>query len=119
MNKIEKYSRMLVGLDLTEMDQHIVSYTSMIAKVFKINAVYFLHVTSSLELPQEIADKYGDIMAPIDEALEKEMEETVQKYFIKIPDCNVEVEAHAGDVTEEVLKWIKVKSGFDRTWKKK
>lgn len=109
MNKIEKYSRMLVGLDLSEMDRHAVSYASMIAKVLEINAVYFLHVTSSLELPQEIADKYGDVMAPVDETLEKEMEETVEKYFTKPPHCSVEVEANAGDVTEEVLKWAKVK----------
>lgn len=109
MNKIEKYSRMLVGLDLTEMDQHVVRYACMVARTFKINAVYFLHVTSTLELPDEIAEKYGDVMAPVDETLEKEMEETMEKCFTKIPDCDIEVEAHAGDVTEEVIKWAKVK----------
>jgi len=109
MDKLDKYSRMLVGLDLTEMDQHVVRYACMIARTFKINAVYFLHVTSTLELPDEIAEKYGNLMAPVDETLEKEMQETVSGCFTKIEGCEIEVEAHAGDITEEVIKWAKVK----------
>jgi nucleotide-binding universal stress UspA family protein len=109
MNKIDKYSRMLVGLDLTDMDQHVVKFACMIARMFKVDAVYFLHVTSSLELPEDIAEKYGDMMAPVDETLEKEMEETMKKCFSTIENCSIEVEAHAGDVTEEVIKWAKVK----------
>lgn len=109
MNKIEKYTRMMVGMDLTEMDEHVINYTALLAKTFKFEAVYFLHVTSSLELPDDIAEKYGEMMAPVDETLEKEMETTIGDKFKDIEGCTIEIEAHAGDVTEELLKWSKVK----------
>lgn len=99
----------MVGMDLTEMDEHVINYTALLAKTFKFEAVYFLHVTSSLELPDDIAEKYGEMMAPVDETLEKEMETTIGDKFKDIEGCTIEIEAHAGDVTEELLKWSKVK----------
>jgi len=109
MNKIENYKRMLVGLDLTEMDEHVVRYACQVAHAFKIEAIYFFHVTSTLELPDDVIEKYGDVVAPVDETLEKEMEETVGKCFQPIEGLSMEIEAHAGQVTEEILKWAKVK----------
>lgn len=109
MNKIENYKRMLVGLDLTDMDEHLVSYACLLARTFKMEAVYFFHVTSTLELPDEVIEKYGDVVAPVDETLEKEMEATVKRCFQDIDGLTMEIEAHAGKVTEEILKWAKVK----------
>lgn len=109
MNKIENYKRMLVGLDLTDMDEHVVRYSCQVARFFKMEAVYFFHVTSTMELPPEVVEKYGDIVAPVDETLEKEMEATVKSCFQDIEGLTMEIEAHAGKVTEEILKWAKVK----------
>jgi nucleotide-binding universal stress UspA family protein len=81
----------------------------MLAKTFQIDTVYFLHVTSTLELPEDIAEKYGDMIAPVDETLEKEMEESLSKWFDPVPNCKVEVIAQAGVITEEVIKCAKIK----------
>lgn len=109
MNKIEKYTRMLVGMDLSEMDEHVVKYAYLIAKTFQMEAVYFFHVSSNLELPEEIAEKYGDMMAPVDETIERQMKDTIDMHCNELEGCHVEIEAHAGDVTEEIMKWAKVK----------
>jgi len=100
---------MLVTLDLSGMDVYLIKYASMIAKAFEIDAVYFLHVTSSLELPEEIQEKYGNVMAPVDETLEHEMRVVLDEHFVKPDNCDMHVSVNAGAVTDEILKFAKVK----------
>ncbi len=109
MHDLSKFRRMLVALDLSDMDVFVTKYASMIAKVFEIDAVYFLHVTTSLELPEEIQEKYGNVIAPVDETLVKEMEVVINENFVKPDNCDVSVSVLAGTVTDEVLKFAKVK----------
>ncbi|OEK02833.1 hypothetical protein BFP97_15460 [Roseivirga sp. 4D4] len=109
MHDLSKFRRMLVALDLSDMDVFVVKYASMIAKVFGIDAVYFLHVTTSLELPEEIQEKYGNVIAPVDETLMKEMEVVINDHFVAPEGCDINVNVLAGTVTDEVLKFAKVK----------
>lgn len=82
MQDLSKYQRMLVALDLSQMDVYLLKYASMAAKVFDIDTVYFVNIASSLELPEEIQEKYADVFAPVDEAIEKEMEEEINEHFV-------------------------------------
>ena len=91
------------------MDESVVSYASVIARAFNFDSVYFLHVTTSLELPQEIHEKYGDMMAPVDETLETEMNQTIKEFFDAPDACDVKVHVATGNITNEVLKYSKVK----------
>lgn len=109
MQDLSKFQRMLVTLDLTDMDVPVIKYASMIAKAFEIDAVYFLHVTTSLELPEEIQEKYGNVMAPVDETLQREMQVVLDDHFVKPHNCDVQVAVQAGGVTDEILKFAKVK----------
>lgn len=109
MHDLSKFRRMLVALDLSDMDVFVVKYASLIAKVFEIDAVYFLNVTTTLELPEEIQEKYGDVFAPVDETLIKEMEVVINEHFVKPEKCDVHVSVLAGAVTDEILKFAKVK----------
>lgn len=109
MQDLSKFQRMLVALDLTQMDVYILKYASMIAKVFNIDAVYFMHVTTSLELPEEIVEKYGNMMAPVDETLEHEMNEVINQHFEKPDNCDLKNIVATGKVTEEILKLSKIK----------
>lgn len=109
MHDLSKFRRMLVALDLTDMDVFVVKYASMIAKAFEIDAVYFMHVTTSLELPEEIQEKYGNVIAPVDETLQKEMQVVIDEHFMAPGGCDVQVSVQAGKVTDEILKFAKVK----------
>ena len=109
MYDLSKFQRMMVCLDLTEMDKGLIQYASMMARVMNIDSVYFLHVAESLELPAEVQEKYPDLAAPLDETLEHEIKGNVEKYF-EIPDkCDVQIKVATGQVTEEVIKMAKVK----------
>lgn len=109
MQDLSKFQRMLVALDLSQMDVYLLKYASMAAKVFDIDSVYFVHVATSLELPEEIQDKYSDVFGPVDEALEHEMNQQIDEHFELPPNCDKKVMVHTGKITEEILKLAKVK----------
>lgn len=109
MHDLSKFQRMMVCLDLTEMDKHLIKYASMIAKVFEINSVYFFHVAESFELPAEIQEKYPDLVAPLDETLVHEIKGNLEKDFTAPEGCDVQVLVATGNKTDEVLKMAKVK----------
>lgn len=109
MHDLSKFQRMMVCLDLTDMDENLIKYSSLIANTFEINAVYFYHVTTSFELPEDLQDKYPDLIAPVDEMLEKEVEYNVKQFF-KCPEgCDIKIHVEAGGITDEILKESKVK----------
>lgn len=109
MDDLSKFDRMMVALDLSEMDEHVLKYASMVVKTFGISTVYFIHITSSFDLPEEMQEKYGDMMAPIDETLEKELEDSIAQHFTCQDKCKIKINAYTGKVTEEILKLSKIK----------
>ncbi|WP_339606100.1 universal stress protein [uncultured Roseivirga sp.] len=109
MYDLSKFQRVMVCLDLTEMDKGLIQYASMIAQILEVDSVYFLHVAESLELPAEVQEKYPDLVAPLDETLEHEIRGNVEKHFKTPAGCDVQIKVATGQVTEEVLKMAKVK----------
>ena len=109
MHDLSTFRRMLVCLDLTPMDEPLIRYASLIVKIFGIDAVYFTHVTTTFELPEEIREKYPDVIAPLDETLAKEMEFSIDNFFDKPEGCDLHIDVLSGNTTDEILKRCKVK----------
>lgn len=109
MQDLSKFQRMMVSLDLSSMDEHLLKYASMAARTFDIEKVYFVHVATSLELPEEVREKYSDVFGPVDEALERELKDSIDQHFDCPDHCESSVVVSTGKVTEEILKLSKVK----------
>lgn len=104
---MHEYQKVLACLDASEFDELIAQYIATIAKSLNIKQLYFLHVTRSLELPEEILKKYPNLVAPIDESIKKTISYSIQKYFDQeIPHSFDILE---GNITEQILKWSKIK----------
>ncbi len=101
--------RILVALDLSAMDEVILKNLASYTKYMDLEKIYFMHVATELELPDEVRTKYPDLLAPVDESIEREMEKTVSKYFGK-GNAQVEIEAQEGNPQDNLLKWVKVKA---------
>ena len=99
--------RVLVGLDLSDMDKTLLAYTSYMADIFQIETVYFLHVAKSLDLPEELLEKYPDLVAPSDEAIEKAMDTEIKECFTA--KCEYKVEVREGSAEDKILRWAKIK----------
>lgn len=101
--------RIVVSLDLTDLDEEVVRYTSVMAEMMDADTIYFLHVAESLELPEGLSEEYGSALAPVDETIKHETQATVDKYFSKRDTTDIYVDVLEGKPTETVLKYAKRK----------
>jgi nucleotide-binding universal stress UspA family protein len=103
------FSKAIIGLDLTEMDDILISKTIVFMEFLGIDKCYFVHVSKNLAVPQEILDKHPELMAPGDESLEADISEKLKK--LNFPS-NIEVEIFAleGDhPLDTFLRWARIK----------
>lgn len=57
---ILKFDKLLVCLDLTEMDDYLIRYARFLADTFQSSSVSFIHVMDSYEYPEELSELFSD-----------------------------------------------------------
>jgi nucleotide-binding universal stress UspA family protein len=103
------YEVAMVGLDLTEMDDHIIEYLSIILPALSLERIFFVHVAKELELPKEIAEKYPDLLAPLDENISDGIEHKVGDLCRK-NKLDYDIIVHEGVPLEHFLRLSKIKN---------
>jgi nucleotide-binding universal stress UspA family protein len=103
MNPIK---RILICLDNSETDEFILRYSQNILKKANVDAIYFLHVAKSLDIPEDVAAKYPDLLAPLDEAVKQNFTFRINNYFEK---DSYQIDILEGGITKEILKHAKRK----------
>ncbi|MEX2592990.1 MAG: universal stress protein [Anditalea sp.] len=106
---MKNLKKVLVGLDLTLMDEILIKKTIDIVQLLEIEKVYFVHVAKDLTISEEVTKAYPDLPAPVDEAIEKKITNSV--IHAGFPEgVDFEVEAKEGNPLETILRWSKVKN---------
>jgi nucleotide-binding universal stress UspA family protein len=103
------FSRAMIGLDLTEMDDILIQKTIVFLKFLGIDKCYFVHVAKNLAIPQEILDNHPELLAPRDESIEAIIENKLKEF--NFPDhIEIEVFAEEGEnQLETFLRWSRIK----------
>ena len=101
--------RIVVSIDLTDLDEEVVCYTSVMAEMMDADTIYFLHVAKNLDLPDNLSEEYRSALAPVDETIKHETQATVDKYFASRDTTDTFVEVLEGKPTETLLKYAKRK----------
>lgn len=104
-----QFKRILIALDQSENDQILFRFVSHICSRIKIDKLYFVHITKTLEWPAEIIEKYPDCLAPLDENIQHMIKEQMSQYLAKdlIPDSEILV--MDGSPEEILLKEVNIK----------
>lgn len=103
------FSRAMIGLDLTEMDDILIKKTAVFIKFLGIKKCYFIHVAKNLEIPNAILAQYPDLSAPADENLEAVIKSKLKEYnFPEEIETEVFVE-EGGHPLDTFLRWAKIK----------
>lgn len=106
---MKNFSKALIGLDLTEMDDILIKKTITFIEFLGIEKCYFIHIAKDLAIPQEILDNYPDLLAPGDESVEAIMEDKLKQF--NFPE-SVEVEVFAEEgkhPLDTFLRWARIK----------
>src|SRR5690554_1650175 len=105
-----KTERLLVALDLTEMDEQLIQYSSHLAKFLNSEKVYFIHIAKDLDLPDRLKKEYPDLMAPTDEYMTDTIEKLIEKAWTSGYECEKVVEIKEGNPSDQILKWVDLKN---------
>ena len=107
---MEKYKRIMVGLDLTEADLPLIAYSAYIAEISGAESVYFVHVVNNLEL-EDLHASIGELgsYAPVDEQRKDQMAEEVRTTFENHSHIETNFEVIEGNTLKEMLHWAMVK----------
>ncbi|MCG8307770.1 MAG: universal stress protein [Cytophagales bacterium] len=106
---MEDIKRILVAVDLTEMDESLVRYITYLSNRITIDKVYFINVMKNMELPDEIIEKYPNLVAPMDEATKNEIKFTIDEEAGNQLNVDYEIKVTDGDATDKILKWARIK----------
>jgi len=105
---MKQFNKVLVGLDLSEMDNILIEKTSKLVTALGIDKIYFVHVEKDLSLPDDIAKAYPDLLAPVDEAIKKNIHTKVKEW---VPESvEVDISVKEGNPMETILRWAKIKN---------
>lgn len=103
------YKRLMVGLDLTVMDETVIAYTHFLCECFRPEKIYFVHVAPDLNVPKELREEFPEFQEPRDEVLRKEMQQLVEEYFPSHQAFNTEYKIIEGSRRTELLRWTHIK----------
>lgn len=96
------YTRVMVGLDLSETDACLVRYAAMLSRLTRPEKVYFIHVTGDLHLPAAVRAEHQQALEQFALAIRSRMRETVHAYFHGHPHTETVCEVAAGHPLEEL-----------------
>lgn len=107
---MDQYKRLMVGLEMIPADHSTIRYAAKLSRMARSEKVYFVHVASSLDLPEEISREYPEVLDPLDESMEARMRDVVAEHFVDgHPDAGLEFDAVEGTLLRQLMKFAKQK----------
>lgn len=104
------FKKIMIALDLSEMDKYILNYVDGLCKLIQPEKVYFLNIQKNFDLNAEEKSLMGiDDKKPVDEFVHKRLETEINDYFASSSNYKTEIEIVEGNASEELLRWTKIK----------
>lgn len=104
----EPFKSVLVALDLTEMDDHLIRYARMLSEVLPLERIFFVHVAQDLELPAELLKEYPGLLEPLDESIRADIQQKVNHYF-SASSLDIHCRVEEGNPIKKILKLSRIK----------
>ncbi|MGD1893982.1 MAG: universal stress protein [Cyclobacteriaceae bacterium] len=101
--------RIVVFVSLTDLDEEVVRYASIVSRIMSADSVYFVHVAGSLDLPDDLKEEYRSVLAPVDETIKHEIQHLIDQYFPHPESTQVAIDVLQGKPTDELIRYGKRK----------
>lgn len=99
---MKTYKNILVALDLSDLDEVLIQYTSFIATRLSAEKVYFVHNIKKYEISELFEEQLKEVN--LDEAIGDELNEKVQEHFKA--DVEWEVLISEDPYSESLIKYV-------------
>jgi nucleotide-binding universal stress UspA family protein len=106
------FKKILVALDLTEMDDFLLRYVLFLVRKFKIEEVYFIHNIKRYDLPEAIDEVLIEIGKPLEQLITEALKEKIESVFSE-SDITPSISVKHSDSTAHTLTDIAKKLNVD------
>ncbi|HQU60480.1 MAG: universal stress protein [Phaeodactylibacter sp.] len=108
----QAFSRTLLAMDLSPMDQRLLKYVAANAGALGIEKAYFVHIMENFAMPKNVDVQFQKLFAPeypIDEKVRDKMSYDIGEVLGRHPELDCTVEVLEGKPYEKLIHWTKVK----------
>lgn len=101
--------RIAVSVNLSDLDEEVIRYASIVSQIMDADAIYFVHVAQTLDLPDNLEEEYRNVLAPVDETIKHEVQQLVEQYFssqnVSRNSAQISIDVLEGKPTDELIKY--------------
>jgi len=105
-----RYKNLLIGLSMSDQDESLIRYSGKISHMAKSENVYFCHVKTGEEIPDELAKSFPQLSEPESDDLKNKMDESIAKYFNGFEKTKMTTEIIEGKRLYNFLHFIREKN---------
>lgn len=109
---MKNFRRVLIAMDLSEMDAHILKFTSFLGDLLSFQKLYFVHIMRNFSAPDHLDAEFHKLFAPeypIDEKVRDKIALDVQEVFGDKRPIEIAVDVLEGKPYEKLIHWTEVK----------
>ncbi len=109
---MQKFRRILVALDLSSMDQHLLQYLAAQEEMLGIEKAYFVHIMPDFAVPENVEVEFQKLFAPeypVDEKVQDKIGFDIQETFGENTALEYSINVIEGKPYEKLLHWVEVK----------
>ncbi len=99
--------KIVVCLDLSEIDEILIEYASLMCTATNAEKLFFVHVSKALEIPKEIREEFPDLLPADNETVLKRINTSIEGGFDKSLDVYTEIVLEEGSAPQKVAKFAK------------
>lgn len=99
--------KVLVCLDLSEIDEHLIEYASMMCPVVQAESIDFIHVARALDIPSEIRERFPGLLPSGNETLMKRINSSIETGLDKCVNVDTHIALVEGNPTQKIAEYVK------------
>ncbi|GAB3341765.1 universal stress protein [Marivirga atlantica] len=99
--------KVLIGLDLTELDKTMIEFADFLAERSNVEDIHFLYVIKNLQVPQDLLKEYPDMIDKVIQEKENEMRKTFLDYSKTKQKAKIHFQVQNGRIADNILKFSK------------
>ncbi|MFP4089179.1 MAG: universal stress protein [Cyclobacteriaceae bacterium] len=98
--------KLLVNLDLSELDSSLMQYAAFLCDHMPVKELVLVHNMLISEPPEELKALYPEMEEPLEQLVEREIEESINRFFHK-KNLEVTVNIFQNENIGDIIKWVK------------
>ena len=102
-----KFDKILVCLDLTDMDESLIDYSNFLVEKFKPKSLTFIHVMDTYDIPEELSGSIADRHRPLSEMILEEIQEKVDAIYGHVDSLKPSITLESGITIEKIVQFAR------------